>query len=201
MNCYYCKGVDTIEEQTVQLCECESALPYIVENVPTFVCRLCGDKSYSGETLTILEKITKGEALARSLQVIQVFDFQQLDGESERLVGHSFPRAMDSEFRNVSPMIFYEKSAQWQPAVLQQIGWHTLDDQVHTGYLDFRPKEASQRYRISDFSNVANIEPHGYQWLTQSSQVEVAKLGYGTMYSPISTGSKHDHLRAGEEMG
>ena len=190
MNCYYCKGVNTIEEQAVRLCECETALPYIVENVPTFVCRLCGDKSYSGETLTILEKITKGEALARSFQVIQVFDFQQLNGEPERLVGHSFPRTRDSEFRNVPPMIFYEKSAQWRPAVLQQIGWHTPDDQLHTGYVDFRPKEASQRYHFSDFSNVASIEPHGYYSLTQSSQVEVAKLGYGVMHSTISTGEQ-----------
>jgi hypothetical protein len=188
MNCYYCKGVNTIEEQAVRLCECEAALPYIVENVPTFVCRLCGDKSYSGETLTILEKITKGEALAASFQVIQVFDFQRLDGEPERLASHSFPQAMDSEFQYVPPMIFYEKSAQWRPAVLQQFGWHLPDDQQRIGYVDFRPREASQRHRFSDFSNVANIEHIDYYSFTPNSQVEVSRLGYGVKYGTISTG-------------
>ncbi len=162
MNCYYCKGVDTIEEQAMRLCECEIALPYIVENVPTFVCRLCGDKSYSGETLTVLEKITKGEATARSFQVIQVFDFQQLDGEPGRLAGRSFPHAIDSEFQHVPCMMFFEKSAQWQPAVFQQFGLHTSDNQHHTGYVDFRPREASQKHRFSEFSNIANIGHHDY---------------------------------------
>lgn len=88
MNCYYCKGVDTVEEQVVRLCEGEAPKPYIVENVPTFVCRLCGDKSYSGETLSVLEKVMKGDAVAVGTQVMPVFDFQQLDGDAGQSAVH-----------------------------------------------------------------------------------------------------------------
>ena len=79
MNCYFCKGVDSVEERTTRYCACDIPRPFIVENVPAFVCRLCGDQSFSGETVTELEKIKNGEARVSNLQVFRVFDYAHLD--------------------------------------------------------------------------------------------------------------------------
>ena len=79
MNCFYCKGVDTVEERPVRFCAGESPQPFVVENVPAYVCRLCGDKSFSAETVTALEKIKNGEARPSRHEILQVFNFEQLD--------------------------------------------------------------------------------------------------------------------------
>ena len=81
MNCYYCKGIDTVEQQPTRFCDWEVPNPFIVENVPAFMCRLCGDKSFSGDTVTALEKIKNGEATANGAQVFHVFDFGKLDSQ------------------------------------------------------------------------------------------------------------------------
>ena len=82
MDCHYCKGIDSIEEQITLLSACEAPHPFLVENVPTFVCALCGDKSYSSETLSSLDTIRKGEAQVSSVRDIRVFDFQNLGGSA-----------------------------------------------------------------------------------------------------------------------
>ena len=56
MNCYYCKGVDTLEEQNTRFCVYDVPDPFVVEQVPALVCRLCGDKSFSGNVVKALEK-------------------------------------------------------------------------------------------------------------------------------------------------
>lgn len=79
MNCYYCKGIDTMEQQNTRFCAYDIPNPFLMENVPALVCRLCGEKSYSGEVVSALEKIKNGEAKASNWQTFQVFDFKQLD--------------------------------------------------------------------------------------------------------------------------
>lgn len=78
MDCNYCNGVDTVEEKVTRFCACEGAQPFFVENVPAFVCLLCGDKSYSGETLESLEQIRDGKFAATNAQFVLDFDFQRL---------------------------------------------------------------------------------------------------------------------------
>ena len=83
MNCYYCKGVDTMEAQNTRFCAYDIPAPFVMENVPASVCRLCGDKSYSGNVVTALEKIKNGKAQVSGFQTFRVFDFKQLDKSKE----------------------------------------------------------------------------------------------------------------------
>ena len=78
MNCYYCKGVNTLEERNTRFCAYDIPDPFVVEQVPALVCRLCGDKSYYGNVVKALDKIRKGEAQADSFRSFRVFDFKQL---------------------------------------------------------------------------------------------------------------------------
>ena len=78
MNCYYCKGVDTLEERNTRLCVYDIPEPFVVEQVPARVCRLCGDKSFTGNVVEALEKIRTGEAQADGFQSFRVFDFKHL---------------------------------------------------------------------------------------------------------------------------
>ncbi len=96
MDCYYCKGVDTVEEQLTRYCACELPDPFIVENVPSFVCRLCGDQSFSGETVTELGNIKNGGARVGSLQVLRVFDYARLH-RSPTESSHPVTRILDTQ--------------------------------------------------------------------------------------------------------
>ena len=79
MNCHYCQGVDTVEERLTRFCAYDASAPFVVDNVPGFVCRLCGEKSFSDKTTAKLAKVIKGEVLASGQRVFQVFDFIQVD--------------------------------------------------------------------------------------------------------------------------
>ena len=78
MNCFYCHGVDTVENGTTHHCACDIDTPFIVENVPASVCRLCGDAAFSGETVDALEKIRNGECQPSGSRTVQVYDFENL---------------------------------------------------------------------------------------------------------------------------
>ncbi len=75
MNCYYCHGIGTVEKQQTRFCACDAPQPFIVENVPALVCIQCGDKTFSGEVVSALEKIKDGKTQVSSLRTIRVFDF------------------------------------------------------------------------------------------------------------------------------
>jgi hypothetical protein len=130
VDCYYCKGVDTVEEQTTRFCACEIPRPFVVENVPAFVCRLCGDKSFSGETLTALEKIKNGEARVSRVQFIRVFDFDRLDNQLNEAgepatIGYTYP-IPTGEGLKVS-----EQTLPWRHAALtHSSGPEKLEEQV-----------------------------------------------------------------------
>ena len=78
MNCFYCHGIDTVEKGKTDYCIGELSNPFVVRNVPASICRLCGDESYSGDTVDTLDKIRKGEFQATDSQIMQVFDFDHL---------------------------------------------------------------------------------------------------------------------------
>ena len=84
MNCHYCKGIDSVEEQISNFCSCDLDDPFVVENVPALVCRLCGDKSYSGATVVKLEKIGNGEVSPSGTKLVRLFDFR----DASRAVPH-----------------------------------------------------------------------------------------------------------------
>ena len=75
MRCPYCDGDDTIEEQLTRFCACDAPEPFIVDNLPARVCRLCGDKSFSDKAISALEAIRDGQAGPSSIQSIRIFDF------------------------------------------------------------------------------------------------------------------------------
>ena len=97
MNCYYCKGVGTVEERLTRFCAYDIPDPFLMENVPASVCRLCGDKSYSGDVVTALEKIKNREVKASKSRNFRVFDYLQLEGhpklspEESTLPNTSYP--------------------------------------------------------------------------------------------------------------
>ena len=80
MNCNYCDGIDTVEQGTTRFCAVEAPHPFVVDDVPASICRICGDKSFTAETVTKLEKIKTGEAQTFDFRVFRVFDFNHLDG-------------------------------------------------------------------------------------------------------------------------
>ena len=188
MNCYYCKGVNTIEELAVRLCACEGTHPYIVENVPTFVCRLCGEKSYLGETLTELEKITKGEVVAISVQVVQVFDFDTLEGSANQLTGSGLSSATDIEFQNVPLVVLYEKSDQWWHTDIRQIGWHTSDDKRHAEFSYMLAAEAFHAFQVPGFSKVLDFKPYAASRTMKVSDFKNPHLSTQRMRVTISKG-------------
>lgn len=80
MNCYYCQGIDTMEVQNTSFCAYDIPDPFVVENVPASVCRLCGEKSFPEEFVSALEKINTGDAQVTGFRAFRVFDFRNLEG-------------------------------------------------------------------------------------------------------------------------
>ena len=102
MNCYYCKGVDTMGEQNTRFCAYDIPNPFVMQNVPASVCRLCGDKSYSGDVVTALEKIKNGEVQVSGFQTFRVFDFKQLDKAEESVADSSVYFSTTAGFQKMS---------------------------------------------------------------------------------------------------
>ena len=78
MDCNYCHGMDTIKQQKIRFCACNSPTPFIVDNVPAEVCSLCGDKSYSGDTLAQLKKVRDRKIPMPFVLPIPIVDFDQI---------------------------------------------------------------------------------------------------------------------------
>jgi hypothetical protein len=118
MRCYYCYGVDTIEEQLTRFCACAATHPFIVENVPAQVCCQCGDTTHSAKTSATLEKIIKGEAGLGSLRPIRVFDFNNLDKSHEPVTHINIPHTtLDLTSRHSGQsvqMARYATTPEWQ---------------------------------------------------------------------------------------
>ena len=101
VNCAYCNGVDTVKQETTRFCACDAREPFIVERVPAFVCGLCGDRSYSTDTIAELEKIKNGGAAVNDIRSVRVFLFDSLERASVHSNPLNTPVVM---FWNVSPL-------------------------------------------------------------------------------------------------
>ncbi len=84
MNCFYCHGVDTIEEGKTDYCVGELSRPFVVRNVPASICRLCGDESYSADTVETLDQIRNGDYQPVGSVTLQVFDFERLGQQAAK---------------------------------------------------------------------------------------------------------------------
>ena len=137
MNCSYCNGLDTVEEETTRFCACDAPQPFIVEEVPAFVCRLCGDKSYSSETVAELEKIKNGDAGLHTIQPLRVFLFDSWSKGGVQSKPWGFTGRLDRTGLNFVPAetnvtphaAFYmlgDKFTTTAPKALNQIGIEPL---------------------------------------------------------------------------
>lgn len=79
MNCRNCSGAGTMERQLTRFCVGDADEPFFVENVPAFVCRLCGEKLFPGGQGfdTLLISIREGRLQPNAIRSIAVYDFQQ----------------------------------------------------------------------------------------------------------------------------
>ncbi len=98
MNCFYCRGVDTIEQTTTRFCAYDTDTPFLVENVPASVCLLCGDESYKGDTLDTLEEIKNGTFQPQGFRVFQVFDFEDLKRPPDEGIGLGRTHPVNRDF-------------------------------------------------------------------------------------------------------
>lgn len=73
MNCFFCKGNMT-DSVTTYMTELENCI-VIIKNVPCLKCSQCGEVSFTGATMKIIETILdKCESL---MTEIAVFDFSK----------------------------------------------------------------------------------------------------------------------------
>ena len=153
MNCFYCKGVDTVEEQPTRFCACESPQPFVVENVPAAVCRLCGDKSFSAETVAVLEKIKNGEAQARGYQVIQIFDFEQPGRAGEPgIVGSHHQTPFDyyvDPSSDQNSVTLYRSTPSWTPGVVYPMAMPKSEKPLMQYISDMKPGDAWQHDNVA----------------------------------------------------
>lgn len=56
MNCFMCKG-DLEDKNTTFMVELDNCIIIIIKNVPSQVCKQCGEVSYSNEVAKQLEKL------------------------------------------------------------------------------------------------------------------------------------------------
>ena len=85
MLCIYCGGKDTVAERKVRFGICEVPKPFIIENLPVDVCRVCGPTGFSSKTMEGMEKISQGKASPVGTQAVRVFDFNNPRGKQEKV--------------------------------------------------------------------------------------------------------------------
>ena len=72
--CMYCKGKSFVESTTTHVVNYKNCL-IIIKNVPCIECEQCGEKFYTDEVATILDKIIS--ATKKISQEISVIDYKQ----------------------------------------------------------------------------------------------------------------------------
>ena len=169
MRCFYCYGVDTIEEQLTRFCACDAPQPFIVENVPAQVCCQCGDKTHSAKTSTGLEKIIKGEAGPGRLQPIRVFDFNNL-GESEETATYRniYHTAFGGGLASIALTGYWQIPPRY--GLVQNFALPELETLQGWGSAGFRLNEGMDTERFADakFNYAAAVPKPGAVALTSS---------------------------------
>ena len=79
MDCRTCHGVDTMQKKLTNLFLEHTPEPFLVENIPGYVCIQCADTVYPmGQKFDLLvAQIHAGEAQASRRQTIPVYDYQE----------------------------------------------------------------------------------------------------------------------------
>ena len=80
MDCTLCHGPDTFREEVVRYCCEDGPEPFLVENVPAFVCVQCGDKAIPARALAIIKGFQAGEGKPVATQTLPVYDYNNLEG-------------------------------------------------------------------------------------------------------------------------
>ena len=105
VNCHYCGGVESVEATTTLFCDYRSATPVIVENVPAYVCELCGDTSFSGETVATLKTIDNGTSRPVGRRSFPVFDFERPDPKLQPIDAEDLPQLF---FNPTPPLVAWK---------------------------------------------------------------------------------------------
>lgn len=85
MNCRYCHGVDTIQEELTEFCSWQRPTPFVVENIPALVCIQCTETIFPGKLNLghLLGEIRAGRVAPTTVRAVPFYDFQQArSGES-----------------------------------------------------------------------------------------------------------------------
>ena len=85
MDCYYCRGKDTVEEKMIRYFMDAGNNPYFIDNLPVKVCRSCGPTRFSSVASMALDKIRNGKAAPSGAQAVRVFDFNNPRGKQEKV--------------------------------------------------------------------------------------------------------------------
>lgn len=83
MICYNCGGKGTVEKQTNLYCS-EGTAPFLVENLPVHLCRLCGKGSFSWAASCMLTELIKGKHYPVAHRRVPVFDLKNPDAKPEK---------------------------------------------------------------------------------------------------------------------
>ena len=84
MACYNCRSIDTEKEKIIRYFSSSGPNPFFIENLPVYVCRVCGPTGFSGKTMAGLEKIGQGKATPVGTQPVRVFDFNNPRSKQEK---------------------------------------------------------------------------------------------------------------------
>lgn len=71
-----------METQEVRFCVCDNPEPFFVDNVPARVCHQCGHKEFSDDAISALETIKNGTVRSNRTQVVRVFNYSHLLGDT-----------------------------------------------------------------------------------------------------------------------
>ena len=71
--CYFCGG-ELMEERTTFVYE-DKGRVWVIRNVPTFVCKQCGEKEYSQETTHQLLTLVKESPRPSEILHVPAYDF------------------------------------------------------------------------------------------------------------------------------
>lgn len=209
MNCYYCKGVNTMDQQSTRFCAFDIDDPFIMENVPASVCRLCGEKSYSEEVISAIEKINRGEAQVIGFRAVKVFDFRNLDRVEDFQFGWNTYLTDTPWVRKAEGSRLIEK-----PKVIIR--------QEHSYDVSGQPIVSPSAYLAMSRGSNQPLQAEPNPWLFADRQQNVARYGsldetfsshvdlIAGIYSSEFEAEQgamnqargyHDHLRAWQDMG
>ena len=84
MTCYKCRSVDTEEDRVVTYLFGYGPAPFILQNAPLRICRVCGPTMYPRDFSEIAEAVSEGRLEPVGTQDVAVFDFRNSRADAAR---------------------------------------------------------------------------------------------------------------------